>query len=85
MNKDIAQQFHIPVNLVGRLLKETNQMPEKLQLCLADEILVARKKQVVEDVATVMLVTTSPIVRIEQVQSRVSEQFGLEVTRSLTR
>ena len=45
----------------------------------------ARKKQEVEDVATVMLATTRPIVRIEQVQSSVSEQFGLEVTRSLTR
>ena len=39
----------------------------------------------VEDVATVMLATTRPILRIEQVQSRVQEQYGLEVTRSLTR
>ena len=33
LHKDIAQQFHIPANLVGRLLKEADQKPEKLQQC----------------------------------------------------
>ena len=70
LQKDVAQQFHIPANLVGRLLKEAETKPEKLEQCQADEVLVARKKQGVEDVATVMLATTRPIMGIEQVQTR---------------
>ena len=64
LHKDIARQFQIPASLVGRLVKEAELKPEKLQQHQANEILLARKKQVIEDATTTMLASNRPIVRL---------------------
>ena len=85
LHKDIAQQFQIPANLVGRLAKEAEKKPEKLQLRIANENLVELKRDAIEDVASKILASNSSITRIQHVQAAVQFEYGLEVTRSLTR
>ena len=70
--------------LVSRLVKESQESPEKLQQKQAEEVIVARKRQVIEDSATALLATNKPILRLQQVQAKVWEDYGLEVTRTLT-
>ena len=65
LHKDIAKEFRIPAILVSRLVKESQLKPEKLEQKQADEILTARKKQVVEETTTAMLASNMPIVRLK--------------------
>ena len=52
-------------------MRDSRLKPEKLEQKQADEILTARKKQVVEETTTAMLATNKPIVRLKQVQTLV--------------
>jgi len=77
LHKDIAQQYRVPANLVGRLVKEARLQPEKIEKLQREELLSVRKRQVIEDAVTGMLAVNKPIARIQQVQAAVTEQNGL--------
>ena len=65
LHKDIATQFKVSANLVGQLVKESRVKPEKIHRIQAEEILVARKKQVIEDAATALLAANKQFVCIQ--------------------
>ena len=73
LHKDIAQQYRVPANLVGRLAKEARLQPEKIEKLQTEELLSVRKRQVIEDAVTGMLAVNKPIARIQQVQVVVTE------------
>ena len=70
---------------MSRLIKEAEQKPGKLQQLHANEILLERKRDAIEDAASKILASDKPITRIQHVQAAVLVEHGLEVNRKLAR
>ena len=83
LHKDIAQQFKISSQLVGRLVKEFARHPDFVESQRNKEMLDFRKKDAIEIATKSMLQINRPIVSLGQVQSAVEDQAGLEVPKKM--
>ena len=80
MHRDVAQQFKISYRLVVDLVREAKKQPGKLlDLKLAEQER-AQTKQAIEEAVTERLANNMQIVRVQQIQSAVARQTGLEVS-----
>lgn len=76
-HKDVAQQFRVPVPLVGGLVRDSLKRPEKIEALTERALTLERKKDAIEKAATEMLRRNMPIVRAQQVQVAAQEKSGL--------
>ena len=83
--KDVAQQFRVQSNLVGRLIKEAEEQPEKLRKARHNEQLQMDKKEAIEDAVISLLKVKTPIYRVEQVKQSVKQMTQLNVSELFVR
>ena len=81
----VAQKFRVTPSLVGRLVREPIKKPEVLQKLRERVGATKEKKEAVEMAVTKMLKSDKPIVRVQQVQKAVQEQFGHELPPDFVR
>ena len=69
----------MPAVLIGQLVKESVEEPEKIEGVRAKLQLIQQKKQAIEDTTTNMLAKNIAIVGVQQIQKAVEDDAGFDV------
>ena len=76
---EVAKKHPVTPALVGKLIRETKKMPEKLRERKQQEKLREQAKDVVEKIGEDMLKKSLPIKKASQIQEQALELHGIEI------
>ena len=76
---EVAKKHRVTPALVGKLIRENKNMPEKFRERKQQEKLREQAKDVVEEIAEDMLKKSLPIKKASQIQEKVLELHGIEI------